>query len=46
MRNRFGSTNVMKHYGWNAEEAAEVINQSEGSALFSNLLFTKDNAKP
>jgi len=41
MRNRFGSTNVMKHYGWNAEEAAEVINQSEGSALFSNLLFTK-----
>mgnify|MGYP000140756918 CR=1 FL=1 len=41
MRNRFGSTNVMKHYGWNVDEAAEVINQSEGSALFNNLLFTK-----
>ena len=41
MRNRFGSTNVMKHYGWNVDEAAEIINQSEGSALFNNLLFTK-----
>ena len=41
MRNRFGSTNVMKYYGWNVDEAAEVINQSEGSSLFSNLLFTK-----
>ena len=24
MRNRFGSDNVMKHYGWNVEEAQEV----------------------
>lgn len=41
MRNRFGSTNVMKHYGWDEEAAAEVINQSEGSTLFNNLLFSK-----
>ena len=41
MRNRFGSDNVMKHYGWNAEEAQEVLNQSENARLFNNLLFSK-----
>jgi len=41
MRNRFGSDNVMKHYGWNVEEAQEVLNQSETSRLFNNLLFSK-----
>ena len=41
MRNRFGSDNVMKHYGWNAEEAQEVLNQSENARLFNNLLFAK-----
>ena len=41
MRNRFGSDNVMKHYGWNVEEAQQVLNQSETSRLFNNLLFSK-----
>jgi len=41
MRNRFGSDNVMKHYGWNVEEAQEVLNQSENARLFNNLLFAK-----
>ena len=41
MRNRFGSDNVMKHYGWNVEEAQEVLNQSENAKLFNNLLFAK-----
>ena len=41
MRNRFGSDNVMKHYGWNVEEAQQVLNQSETSKLFNNLLFSK-----
>tara|TARA_B100000214_G_scaffold112504_1_gene79469 strand:+ start:2289 stop:2978 length:690 start_codon:yes stop_codon:yes gene_type:complete len=41
MRNRFGSDNVMKHYGWNADEAQEVLNQSENARLFNNLLFAK-----
>ena len=41
MRNRFGSDNVMKHYGWNTEEAQEVLNQSENARLFNNLLFSK-----
>ena len=41
MRNRFGSNNVMNHYGWDVEEAQEVLNQSESSRLFNNLLFSK-----
>ena len=41
MRNRFGSDNVMKHYGWDVEEAQEVLNQSESARLFNNLLFSK-----
>ena len=41
MRNRFGSDNVMKYYGWNVEEAQQVLNQSETSRLFNNLLFSK-----
>ncbi len=41
MRNRFGSDNVMKYYGWNVEEAQEVLNQSENARLFNNLLFAK-----
>ena len=41
MRNRFGSNNVMNHYGWNVEEAQEVLNQSESARLFNNLLFSK-----
>ena len=41
MRNRFGSDNVMKHYGWNVEEAQQILNQSETSRLFNNLLFSK-----
>ena len=41
MRNRFGSDNVMKQFGWNVEEAQEVLNQSENAKLFNNLLFAK-----
>ena len=41
MRNRFGSDSVMKHYGWDVEEAQQVLNQSESSKLFTNLLFSK-----
>ena len=41
MRNRFGSNNVMNHYGWNVDEAQEVLNQSESARLFNNLLFSK-----
>ncbi len=41
MRNRFGSNNVMNHYGWNVDEAQEVLNQSESASLFNNLLFSK-----
>ena len=41
MRNRFGSDNVMNHYGWDVEEAQKVLNQSESSRLFNNLLFSK-----
>jgi len=41
MRNRFGSDNVMKQFGWNAEEAQVVLNQSENAKLFNNLLFAK-----
>ena len=41
MRNRFGSDNVMKQFGWNVEEAQEVLNQSENARLFNNLLFAK-----
>ncbi len=41
MRNRFGSNNVMNHYGWDVEEAQEVLNQSESARLFNNLLFSK-----
>ena len=39
MRNRFGSDNVMKQFGWNVEAAQEVLNQSENAKLFNNLLF-------
>ncbi len=31
----------MNHYGWNVDEAQEVLNQSDGATLFNNLLFTK-----
>jgi len=41
MRNRFGSNNVMNHYGWDVDEAQEVLNQSESASLFNNLLFSK-----
>ena len=41
MRNRFGSDSVMKQFGWNVEEAQEVLNKSENSKLFNNLLFAK-----
>tara|TARA_Y100001970_G_scaffold98563_1_gene123863 strand:- start:4920 stop:6023 length:1104 start_codon:yes stop_codon:yes gene_type:complete len=41
MRNRFGSNNVMNHYGWDVEEAQKVLNQSESARLFNNLLFSK-----
>ena len=41
MYKRHGSDNVMKHYGWNADEAQEVLNQSENARLFNNLLFAK-----
>ena len=41
MRDRFTSTNVMNHYGWDFNEAIEFVNQSEGSHIFLNLLFSK-----
>jgi hypothetical protein len=41
MRNRFGSTNVINHYGWDAEEAAKAQVGSEAGRLFANLLFSK-----
>ena len=41
MRDRFTSTNVMNHYGWDFNEATEFVNQSEGSHIFLNLLFSK-----
>jgi len=41
MRNRFGSTNVLKHYGWDAEEAMKAQTGSEAMTLFNNLLFSK-----
>jgi len=41
MRNRFGSTNVINHYGWDAEAAAAAQVGSEAGRLFANLLFSK-----
>ena len=41
MRNRFGSTNVINHYGWDAEGAAQAQVGSEAGRLFANLLFSK-----
>ena len=41
MRNRFGSTNVINHYGWDPEAAAEAQIGSEAGRLFNNLLFSK-----
>jgi len=45
MRSRFGSTNVLKHYGWDTEESIEEIKKiqtsSEAARLFNNLLFSK-----
>ena len=41
MRYRLGADNVMKHLGWDVDEAQEVLNQSENARLFNNLLFSK-----
>ena len=41
MRNRFGSTNVINHYGWDAEAASQAQIGSEAGRLFNNLLFSK-----
>ena len=41
MRDRFGSTNVLKHYGWDVDEAIKISNNSEAAHLFNNLLFSK-----
>ena len=41
MRDRFGSTNVLKHYGWDVDEAMKISNHSEAAHLFNNLLFSK-----
>ena len=45
MRDRFGSTNVLKHYGWDTDERIEEIKKvqsgSEATRLFNDLLFTK-----
>ncbi len=37
----FGSTNVINHYGWDAEAAAQAQIGSEAGRLFNNLLFSK-----
>ena len=41
MRNRFGSTNVINHYGRDAEAASQAQIGSEAGRLFNNLLFSK-----
>ena len=41
MRERLVATDVLRHFGWDVEEGRKIVLDSEITARFRNLLFTR-----